>query len=116
MQDGMSIDTMFVASDIWPQLTGSDHCPSWADVALDSPLPPVLTLPLFSTRNIFTGRQNKLTGWLKSATVKSKVEGSSVAECSIATVKQEQSLGGTVHTVLPKTNGKKVDLLFLELI
>ena len=107
----MNVDSMFVASDIWPQLTGSDHCPSWADIALDSHLDPVLTLPLFSTRNIFTGRQNKLTGWLKSATVKPEVLKHTGAECSTAAVKQKPSVGGAMHKTVPKTEGKKVNLL-----
>ena len=107
MQDGMNIDSMFVASDIWPQLSGSDHCPSWADVVLDSPLPPILAPPLFSTRNTFTGRQNKLTGWLKAASVKSEAQLNLEAECSTDTVKQKQSLGNAFGTVGQGMEGQK---------
>ena len=47
---------MFTASDIWPQLSGSDHCPAWADVSCSGfTLPTPAQPPAFSTRNIFTG-------------------------------------------------------------
>lgn len=55
VQDGMRVDEMFVDSDIWPELSGSDHCPSWTDLQLKGELPRLLTLPAFSTRNTFTG-------------------------------------------------------------
>ncbi len=92
LQDEMSIDSMFVASDIWPQLTGSDHCPSWADAKLAMPLPQVTVPPIFSTRNTFTGRQNKLTGWLKPAPAKSNMPTCTETESNTESVKQKQSL------------------------
>lgn len=55
LQDEMDVNRLFAASDIWPELTGSDHCPAWADLDFRKPLPMQETVPAFSTRNIFTG-------------------------------------------------------------
>lgn len=103
----MNIDSMFVASDIWPQLTGSDHCPSWADVSLHSPLPPVPVLPTFSTRNTFTGRQNKLTGWLKSASVKPAVQVTLGRECSTESSQPSEKLEAAVPKAAVKAPGQE---------
>lgn len=51
----MRVESMFGDSNIWPELSGSDHCPAWADVTIKGDLASVPSLPAFSTRNTFTG-------------------------------------------------------------
>ena len=55
-ETGTGIVDMLKGADIWPQLVGSDHCPSWADFEFptDEPMQSPASLA-FSTRNTFTG-------------------------------------------------------------
>lgn len=95
------------ASDIEPQVQGSDHCPVWVDICFSGgPIPCATVAPPCAMRFYYQGKQTKLHAWLAPAASAPKGKEEQAAVAVASTVATSQVANGSSTTVVKQVSLK----------